>query len=84
MENEAVIQWIGINEAWRNFCAKHPELEQKPEQWSLTNVLRTGKPVLIKHDAIRKVRGRHWIAQPEKFNTVMFDWLTGKDLEVQS
>lgn len=78
MEDEVIVQWVGINEAWRNFCAKHPELGQKPEQWALTNVLRVNTAPLVAADAIRKVRGRHWIAQPETFERTMFDLLTGK------
>ncbi len=70
-------EWEILPELYRQFRVKHPELLLNEGGWALTNILRANREKLIEADAIRKA-GRHWIGHRERFSSVLFDLLTGK------
>ena len=70
--------WIVAIEAWNGFVTKHPELGYREGKWPFHNFLRLFRRHLVSADAIRLARGRHWIADPERFNEVSFECATGR------
>ena len=74
--------WQPITPVWDAFIARHPELGLKAGKWAVVNVLRRDEArlALIEADCIRRATGRHWIAQPERFEETMFALLTGGPL----
>lgn len=78
MDNEAATsEWVVAEEGWRNFCAKHPELDLRPTLWAFHNFLRATREQLVAADALRKAKGKHWIVHVERFDKAAFDLLTG-------
>lgn len=70
-------QWLIAEQAWRHFAQANPILDLRPSKWAFNNFLRTARPALLKADAIRKAKSKHWIAHLERFPKVAFDILTG-------
>jgi len=70
-------EWRNAHEEWRSFIDAHPELGLRPGQWQLHNFLRHHRDELVRRDAIRKARGRHWIAHSGRFDAAAFDCATG-------
>lgn len=69
--------WILGADAWEQLVNRHPELGYRPGFWALHNFLRLHRKALIERDAIRKARGRWWIAHVERFPVVAFQCATG-------
>jgi hypothetical protein len=70
-------EWITAADAWVAFVKKHPELAYRPGHWQFHNFLRQHRDALCAADAMRKAKGRHWIAHRERFEKVAFDCATG-------
>ncbi|TFZ00662.1 hypothetical protein EZ313_19620 [Ramlibacter henchirensis] len=71
------MEWSTIHEAWDAFVSQHPELGYNPGFFQLHNFLRHHRAPLVRADAIRKVKGKHWIAHRERFPQIAFDAATG-------
>ena len=69
--------WVLASQAWSVFAKRHPELGLKAGFWQLHNFLRIHREALLSCDAIRKARGRHWIAHLDRFALAAFDCATG-------
>lgn len=69
-------EWTNVHDAWGGFVAQHPELNYRAGAWQLHNFLRFHRDYLIARDAIRKARGRHWIAHSTRFPTAAFEAAT--------
>lgn len=69
--------WVLGHEAWDAFAEKHPVLGLKRGSWPFHNFLRLHRRALVGHDAIRKVRGRWWIAHAVRFPAAAFACATG-------
>lgn len=63
-------------DAWAVFVQQHPELGYRPGRMNFHNFLRLARTRLIEADAIRRARGRHWIAHTPRFIEVAFDLAT--------
>lgn len=74
-----VNEWVLASEAWTIFTQQHPELGLKASFWQFHNFLRFHRESLLSRDAIRKARGRWWIAHAERFFEAAFDCATGVD-----
>ena len=59
-------EWVMGLQAWINFTEHHPELGLKAGRWQFHNFLRFHREALVARDAIRKARGRWWIAHLER------------------
>lgn len=70
-------EWVLASEAWTIFTQQHPELSLKASFWQFHNFLRLHRVSLLSRDAIRKARGRWWIAHVERFPSAAFDCATG-------
>jgi hypothetical protein len=70
-------EWVTASEAWRLFVHSHPELGYRDGKWQIHNFLRLHRSALVEHDAIRKAKGRFWIAHRSRFLKVAFDACTG-------
>ncbi len=70
-------QWVPGHSAWTIFTEHHPELGLRAGPWQLHNFLRIHRDALVSCDAIRKARGRHWIAHVDRFVAAAFDCATG-------
>jgi hypothetical protein len=75
--NDESNQWITAHDAWNAFTKIHPELGYRPGTWQLHNFLRLFREELACSDAIRKAKGRHWVAHRARFLKVAFDCATG-------
>ncbi|WP_377411203.1 MULTISPECIES: hypothetical protein [unclassified Ramlibacter] len=64
-------------DAWSAFIQQHPELGYRPGRMNFHNFLRMTRERLIQADAIRRARGRHWIAHVPRFSAVAFELATG-------
>ena len=69
--------WVVGREAWAVFTQRHPELGIRTGWWQFHNFLRLHREALLACDAIRKARGRHWIAQADRFVEAAFACATG-------
>jgi hypothetical protein len=65
------------HEAWNLLGQTRPELGLRPGPWPFHNFLRLHREALVACDAIRKVRGRWWIAHTTRFPAAAFDCATG-------
>ncbi len=70
-------EWGPAPAAWAEFTEVHPYLGFRPGTWQFHNFLRNHRERLQQSDAIRKAKGRFWIAHRERFPTVAFDCATG-------
>lgn len=73
-------EWVTIHHAWSKFTEKHPELGYKEGMWQVHNFLRIFREDLVMQDAIRKARGRHWIANASRFSEAAFNCATSYGL----
>lgn len=69
--------WRVGPDVWADFTKQHPVLGYQPGKWQFHNFLRSFRDELIEADAIRKAKGRFWIAHSERFAVVAFDCATG-------
>ena len=69
--------WVLASEAWSLLAKRHPELGLKAGFWRLHNFLRIHREARVSWDAIRKARGRHWIAHVDRFVEAAFACATG-------
>lgn len=70
-------QWTTAHEAWRLFTQAHPELAYRDGAQQFYNFLRHHRDAMVRHDAIRRAKGRHWVAHTGRFNEVAFELATG-------
>ena len=70
-------EWIVGHEGWGAFVKGFPELGLKEGNWAFHNFLRRHRRQLVESDAIRRARGKHWIAHRLRFNAVAFECATG-------
>ena len=68
--------WGLADEVYEEFCIAHPELFMQQGKWAFHNFLRYARDQLMASDAIRKVKGKHWIANRKTFNQVAFEVVT--------
>ena len=66
-------QWTTAHEAWRQFTKVHPELAYRDGAQQFYNFLRYHRDALVQQDAIRRARGRFWIAHTERFVAAAFE-----------
>jgi hypothetical protein len=69
-------QWTTGHGAWSALTQTHPELSYRDGRQQFHNFLRTNRDALVAADAIRKAKGRHWIAHTERFIAVAFELAT--------
>jgi hypothetical protein len=74
---ESTSEWQTGLDAWAEFIKAHPELGYHTGLWQFHNFLRLHRSSLEGADAIRKARGRHWIAHRARFTRAAFDCATG-------
>ena len=74
-------EWQTGPDAWQAFTILHPELGYRAGKWQFHNFLRLFKSRLVRSDAIRLAKGRHWIAHVDRFCKVAFDCATGVEWE---
>ncbi len=70
-------EWRVGQDVWADFIKQHPELGYQPGKWPFHNFLRFHRGPLLEADAIRKAKGRFWIAHADRFSPVAFDCATG-------
>lgn len=76
MTQQDKTDWGKAEDVYNEFCIAHPELYMTSGKWGLHNFLRYARDYLISQDAIRKVKGKHWIACRSKFPAAAFDAVT--------
>jgi hypothetical protein len=74
---ESTSEWMTGPDAWEQFVKQHPELGYRAGQWPFHNFLRLFREALVARDALRKARGRHWIAHKQRFMLAAFDCASG-------
>jgi hypothetical protein len=70
--------WITGPEAWAAFANDHPELGYQGGRQQFYNFLRYHRDQLVALDAIRRAKGKFWIAHQQRFSEAAFDLATGK------
>ncbi len=68
--------WATAPEAWKTFTHQHPELGYRDGRQQFHNFLRRHRDALVHHDAIRRAKGKYWIAHQERFCEVAFELAT--------
>jgi hypothetical protein len=68
--------WGKAEDVYNEFCVEHPELYMTQGKWAFHNFLRYAKDYLVRQDAIRKAKGKHWIACRSRFSVAAFDAVT--------
>lgn len=79
---QAQHDWMTGPDAWAAFIKQHPELGYRPGRMNFHNFLRLARQRLIDADAIRRARGRHWIAHLPRFVDVAFDLATSNRVDL--
>jgi hypothetical protein len=69
--------WVIAHEAWGLFVKIHPELGYREGRQQFYNFLRYYKDDLVLQDAMRRARGKFWIAHKDRFAEVAFDLASG-------
>jgi hypothetical protein len=77
---EASHSWTTGHQAWKTFTRMHPELGYRDGQQAFYNFLRNNRPALLNCDAIRRAKGRFWVAHQDRFCTLAFELATGKSI----
>ena len=77
---EASHSWTTGHQAWRTFTHMHPELGYRDGPQQFYNFLRNNRPALLNCDAIRRAKGRFWVAHQDRFCTLAFELATGKSI----
>jgi hypothetical protein len=67
---------------YNEFVKIHSELHFKCGRWGFHNFLRNHRAELVRADAIRKARGRFWIAHRVRFPHAAFALSTGRSVSV--
>jgi hypothetical protein len=70
-------RWITAHEAWKHFTLVHPELAYRNGAQQFYNFLRYHKDALVSRDALRRAKGRFWIAHIDRFTEAAFELATG-------
>jgi len=70
-------QWTTAHDAWRLFTEVHPELAYRGGAQQLYNFLRYHRDALVARDALRRAKGRFWIAHRGRFLEAAFELSTG-------
>jgi hypothetical protein len=71
-------EWLVFQNAWTEFTTKYPVLGYRPGMWQGHNFLRHFRDELCRRDAIRKAKGRHWVAHRARFIEAAFECATGR------
>ena len=72
--------WTTGHQAWKKFTQMHPELGYRDGQQQFHNFLRNNRTALVNYDALRRAKGRFWVAHEERFCTLAFELATGRSL----
>lgn len=70
-------EWTNAHEAWRLYTQIHPEVGYREGAQQFYNFLRYHRAALLKRDAIRRAKGRFWIAHKSRFIEAAFELATG-------
>ncbi len=70
-------EWVTGHEAWRQFTKIHPELGYREGSQQFHNFLRHYRDGLVKQDALRRAKGKFWVAHTGRFNEAAFELATG-------
>jgi hypothetical protein len=70
-------KWTTGHDAWHLFTLAHPELAYRDGTQQFYNFLRYYRKELVEKDAIRRAKGRFWIAHTDRFNEAAFELATG-------
>lgn len=70
-------QWRTAHDAWRLFTQAHPELAYRDGAQQFYNFLRYHRDALVKQDAIRRAKGKFWIAHTGRFIEAAFELASG-------
>lgn len=70
--------WATGREAWKDFTQLHPELGYREGSQQFHNFLRYHREALVNCDALRRAKGKFWVAHKERFFTAAFELSTGK------
>jgi hypothetical protein len=73
----ATSKWVTGADAWRAFTQQHAELGYRHGRQQFHNFLRHHRQSLIAQDAIRRAKGKFWVAHAERFCELAFDLATG-------
>lgn len=69
--------WRTGHEAWKQFTQVHPELGYRDGPQQFHNFLRYHRDALVQRDALRRAKGKFWIAHTGRFNEAAFELATG-------
>ena len=74
--------WATGPDAWKQFTKQHPELGYRDGRQQFHNFLRYHRDALVRADALRRAKGKFWVAHQSRFCEVAFALATGKDPEL--
>lgn len=74
-------EWTTGPQAWELFTKHHPELGYRSGAQQFHNFLRFHRDALVRSDAMRRAKGKFWVAHGERFIAAAFDLATGKFAE---
>lgn len=77
-------KWVTGADAWRAFTQQHAELGYRHGRQQFHNFLRHHRQSLIAQDAIRRAKGKFWVAHTERFCELAFDLATGYSRKPQA
>ncbi len=69
-------EWRTGHEAWQQFTKIHPELGYRDGRQHFHNFLRHYRQGLIERDAIRRAKGKFWVAHTGRFIEAAFELST--------
>ena len=70
--------WATGPDAWKQFTKQHPELGYRDGRQQFHNFLRHHREALVKGDALRRAKGKFWVAHRDRFSEIAFNLATGK------
>lgn len=70
-------QWTTAHDAWKRFTQVHPELAYRDGAQQFYNFMRNHRDALVACDALRRAKGKFWIAHTERFTEAAFELATG-------
>lgn len=68
--------WAAGPEVWREFTQLHPELCYREGRQQFHNFLRHHRDALVRCDALRRAKGKFWIAHRARFFFAAFELAT--------
>ena len=70
--------WATGPDAWKTFTQQHPELGYRDGRQQFHTFLRYHRDALVRADALRRAKGKFWVAHQSRFCEVAFALATGK------